>query len=201
VESTPRGPARTLVQTTPAGDAAARWWLVQPVGHVRDGRLELMVKLALLDRAGVDPADLLVAQRVVVEPIVEALRADRDRALGFDRTLAEWRYDTAVAMLAFLDAALVSEHRHPQRLNRGRLPCRATIREADPQHHRVLLAFDQFFLLTNGGSGNSTTSVVMLVYRTGFFGFNLGGAAALSVMLLVALNALQLRVLRKDHTK
>ena len=63
-----------------------------------------------------------------------------------------------------------------------------------------LLAFDQFFLPTNGGSDNSTTSVVMLVDRTGLFGFNLGGAAALSVMLLVALNALQLRVLRKDHT-
>jgi multiple sugar transport system permease protein len=44
----------------------------------------------------------------------------------------------------------------------------------------------------------------MLVYRSAFFGFNLGGAAALSVVLLVALvalNALQLRVLRKDHTK
>jgi multiple sugar transport system permease protein len=64
-----------------------------------------------------------------------------------------------------------------------------------------LLAFDQFFLLTNGGSDNSTTSVVMLVYRTGFFAFDLGGAAAPSVMLLVALNALQLRVLRKDHPK
>jgi len=67
-----------------------------------------------------------------------------------------------------------------------------------------LLAFDQFFLLTNGGPDNSTTSVVMLVYRTAFFGFNLGGAAALSVVLLVALvalNALQLRALRKDHTK
>jgi ABC-type sugar transport system permease subunit len=41
----------------------------------------------------------------------------------------------------------------------------------------------------------------LLVYRTGFFGFNLGGAAALSVMLLVALNALQLRGLRRDRTR
>ncbi len=44
----------------------------------------------------------------------------------------------------------------------------------------------------------------MLVYRTAFCGCNLGGAAALSVVLLVALvalNALQLRALRKDHTK
>jgi multiple sugar transport system permease protein len=44
----------------------------------------------------------------------------------------------------------------------------------------------------------------MLVDRTGFFGFDLGGAAARSVVLLVALvalDALQFRVLRKDHTK
>jgi multiple sugar transport system permease protein len=67
-----------------------------------------------------------------------------------------------------------------------------------------LLAFDQFFILTNGGPDNSTTSIVMVVYRDAFFRFDLGGAAALSVVLLVALvalNALQLRVLRRDSTK
>jgi multiple sugar transport system permease protein len=64
-----------------------------------------------------------------------------------------------------------------------------------------LLAFDQFFILTNGGPDNSTVSMVMVVYRDAFFRFDLGGAAALSVVLLVALvalNALQLRVLRRD---
>ncbi|HZB34345.1 MAG TPA: sugar ABC transporter permease [Streptosporangiaceae bacterium] len=67
-----------------------------------------------------------------------------------------------------------------------------------------LLAFDQFFILTNGGPDNSTTSIVMVVYRNAFFRFDLGGAAALSVVLLVALvalNAIQLRVLRRDGTK
>lgn len=67
-----------------------------------------------------------------------------------------------------------------------------------------LLAFDQFFLLTNGGPDNSTTSIVILVYRTAFLRFDLGGAAALSVALLVvlvALNAVQLRVLRRDNSK
>jgi multiple sugar transport system permease protein len=67
-----------------------------------------------------------------------------------------------------------------------------------------LLAFDQFFILTNGGPDNSTTSIVILVYRNAFLKFDLGGAAALSVVLLVvlvALNALQLRVLRKDQTR
>jgi DNA-binding PadR family transcriptional regulator len=106
VESTPYGPARTVMRVTPDGASAVRWWLSQPVGHVRDVRSELMVKLAMLDRAGTDASDLLNAQRRVIEPIVGALRADRDQARGFDRTLAGWRYETAVATLAFLDEVL-----------------------------------------------------------------------------------------------
>jgi multiple sugar transport system permease protein len=64
-----------------------------------------------------------------------------------------------------------------------------------------LLAFDQFFILTQGQPDNSTLTVVMVIYREAFFRFNLGGAAALSVivlLVLVTLNALQLRVLRRD---
>lgn len=108
VESTPHGPTRTVLRATPYGTAAVRWWLSRPVAHVRDVRSELMVKLAMLDRAGADPAALLTAQRHVIEPIVEALRADRDLAQGFDRTLAGWRYETAVATLAFLDEVLAT---------------------------------------------------------------------------------------------
>ncbi|MFC4591697.1 carbohydrate ABC transporter permease [Sphaerisporangium corydalis] len=63
-----------------------------------------------------------------------------------------------------------------------------------------LLAFDQFFIFTNGGPDNSTVSMVMVIYRDAFFRFDLGGAAAGSVVLLaglVALNVVQMRVLRK----
>lgn len=63
-----------------------------------------------------------------------------------------------------------------------------------------LLAFDQFFILTRGGPDNTTVSLVMVIYREAFVRFDLGGAAALSVVLLVvlvALNVLQLRVLRR----
>jgi multiple sugar transport system permease protein len=62
-----------------------------------------------------------------------------------------------------------------------------------------LLAFDQFYILTRGGPSNSTVSVVMVIYREAFTRFNLGTAAALSTIVLVALlvlNALQFRVLR-----
>jgi multiple sugar transport system permease protein len=63
-----------------------------------------------------------------------------------------------------------------------------------------LLAFDQFFILTQGQPDNSTLTMVMVIYREAFFRFDLGAAAALSVvvlLVLVTLNALQLRVLRR----
>lgn len=65
-----------------------------------------------------------------------------------------------------------------------------------------LLAFDQFFILTEGGPDNSTLSVVMVIYREAFFRFDLGSAAALSVIVLAALivlNVLQLGVLRRGQ--
>ncbi|MEU6724662.1 sugar ABC transporter permease [Nonomuraea wenchangensis] len=60
-----------------------------------------------------------------------------------------------------------------------------------------LLAFDQFFVFTNGGPDNSTVSMVMVVYRDAFFRFDLGGAAALSVVLLVALVGLNTFMMRR----
>jgi multiple sugar transport system permease protein len=63
-----------------------------------------------------------------------------------------------------------------------------------------LLAFDQFYILTQGGPDNSTTTVVMLIYREAFRRFDLGSAAALSVVVLVALlviNIAQFRFLRR----
>jgi multiple sugar transport system permease protein len=63
-----------------------------------------------------------------------------------------------------------------------------------------LLAFDQFFLLTYGGPGSSTVTVVYAIYREAFLKQNLGAAAALSIVLLLALlllNAAQFRGLRR----
>ncbi len=62
-----------------------------------------------------------------------------------------------------------------------------------------LVAFEQFYVLTSGGPDNSTVTVVMTIFRQAFSQFNLGTAAAMSVVVLVALvllNVLQLRVLR-----
>jgi multiple sugar transport system permease protein len=62
-----------------------------------------------------------------------------------------------------------------------------------------LLAFDQFFILTKGAPDNTTVTVVQVIYREAFQRQNLGTAAALSIIVLavlLALNALQFRFLR-----
>jgi DNA-binding PadR family transcriptional regulator len=101
VESGP-GPQRTLHTVTDAGRVAVDEWLRQPVEHVRDLRSHLLMKLALLDRRGIDPGDLLRAQRAVLEPIVRAVAVDRDRHQGFDGVLLAWRHSNASAALHFL---------------------------------------------------------------------------------------------------
>lgn len=102
VESGP-GPQRTRYAATDVGRQAVAGWLAEPVEHVRDMRSQLLLKLALLDRDGTDPAPLLQRQRDVLEPIVTAVAAERDRHIGFDAVLLAWRHATATAALTFLD--------------------------------------------------------------------------------------------------
>jgi DNA-binding PadR family transcriptional regulator len=97
-----RGPLRQMFAATGEGTAEVARWLVTPVLHVRDARSQLLMKLALLDRRGVDPAELLERQRALLEPIVVALM-EQPQATGFDATLAAWRRSTATATFAFLD--------------------------------------------------------------------------------------------------
>jgi multiple sugar transport system permease protein len=62
-----------------------------------------------------------------------------------------------------------------------------------------LLAFDQFVVMTQGGPDNTTITMVMSVYNTAFLSFDLGTAAALSIILLAALvliNAIQMRLVK-----
>jgi multiple sugar transport system permease protein len=62
-----------------------------------------------------------------------------------------------------------------------------------------LLAFDQFTVMTQGGPDNSTVTMVMSIYNTAFTSFDLGKAAALSIIMLIALvviNGVQLRLVK-----
>ena len=103
-QRTSQGPARSLCEATPAGEAAAAAWLGTPVRHPRDVRSELMVKLALLDRGGIDSRDLLQAQLATLLPVAAALD-DRLRATtGFEHTLVLWRHEAMTATVRFLEA-------------------------------------------------------------------------------------------------
>jgi len=65
-----------------------------------------------------------------------------------------------------------------------------------------LVAFEQFYIITAGGPDNTTVTMVMTIFREAFGQFNLGSAAAMSMILLfalVAINLLQLTLLRQDN--
>lgn len=67
-----------------------------------------------------------------------------------------------------------------------------------------LLAFDQFNVLTSGGPDGGTITLVLAIYNTAFQSFDLGKAAALSIVLLIALillNGVQLVLLRSKDTQ
>lgn len=106
-----QGPRRTVYAATPEGRERSREWLRTPVGHVREIRSALLLKLALLDRAGDDPAELLRRQREALEPIAEALAERQAACDGFDAVLLAWRQSTVQAALSFLDAVTPSRAR------------------------------------------------------------------------------------------
>ncbi|HYI23857.1 MAG TPA: sugar ABC transporter permease [Thermomicrobiales bacterium] len=64
------------------------------------------------------------------------------------------------------------------------------------------LAFDQFQVMTAGGPGHATTTIVMLIRKTSFEFFEMGSGSAMSIVLLVilmVLSYLQIRVLRRAN--
>lgn len=101
-----QGPAKSPIDATASGRRLASAWLDRPASHTRDVRSELLAKLALIDRAGADPARLLDAQRDRLGPVAEALREQLAAASGFERTLVLWRCETVSATLRFLDALI-----------------------------------------------------------------------------------------------
>jgi len=63
------------------------------------------------------------------------------------------------------------------------------------------LAFNQFFIMTDGGPGTSTVTVVMSIYNTAFASFDVGLASAMSVVLVIVVGLItfvQFRFLQRD---
>jgi PadR family transcriptional regulator AphA len=92
------GGPRTVLAATPAGTRALRAWLRTPVQHLRDVRSELLLKLALAERPGVDREPLVAAQRTAFAPIFAAMAAEPEP----DDPVARWRHEHARAVERFL---------------------------------------------------------------------------------------------------
>jgi PadR family transcriptional regulator AphA len=93
---------RQLLTATAAGRAHARRWITTPVEHLRDVRTELLVKLALVERAGGDRAALLAAQEAAFADTIDSLVAPGPDDGDLVRL---WRRESARAVRRFLDAA------------------------------------------------------------------------------------------------
>ena len=96
------GRDRVVLAATAAGRRTSERWLETPVPHLRDVRTELLVKLALRQRAGLDNEALLNAQQVLFEPAIDALTSGQ----GGEDLVDLWRRESARAVRRFLDQAL-----------------------------------------------------------------------------------------------
>jgi PadR family transcriptional regulator AphA len=96
------GPNRTVHRLTPEGREALDGWFERPVAHVRELRIELLLKLRLSHRASRDPAPLLTAQKAELAETIDSLTSGGPETDVVDR----WRYHNARAASAFLDDLL-----------------------------------------------------------------------------------------------
>lgn len=95
------GPTKTVHRITDAGEENTKRWLVEPVLHIRDVRVEFLVKLRLMERRGLSPEILITAQRAALEETIDGLvrRPGADDADVVDR----WRSHNARAVSDFLE--------------------------------------------------------------------------------------------------
>jgi hypothetical protein len=81
-------------------------WLAEPVEPVRDVRNLLLLKLFLLNRAGLDSSTLVEAQAARLTPMLEGLESMVDKSEGFDKVMAAWKTASCRTALEFLAAVL-----------------------------------------------------------------------------------------------
>lgn len=101
------GPDRTVLAATRAGRSRMRTWLRTPVTHLRDLRSELLLKIALAQRCGVDIGPMLDAQRGRLDEQVATLSAAAfDPSGRVVDAVALWRHEVACAGQRFLERLL-----------------------------------------------------------------------------------------------
>lgn len=94
------GPKRVVHRITPKGRRRLQSWLNRPVRHVRDMRIEFLLKLSLLRRSDRTPIELIRKQRAALDPTLTALE---EPATDPEDHVESWRRHNALAAVAFLD--------------------------------------------------------------------------------------------------
>lgn len=92
------GPSRVVHRVTGDGRRESRNWLARPVDHVRDIRIEFLLKVALMIRARRSLGPLIAAQRRSLEPTLSAIAE-----VSSNDYVEIWRKHVAGAAGAFLD--------------------------------------------------------------------------------------------------
>ena len=81
---------------------------------MRDVRSTFLLKLILIDRAGLDPEPLLEAQRATVVPAIEALEARLTASGRTERILVHYRLESTRAVVHFIDSSARGAPRQPR---------------------------------------------------------------------------------------
>ena len=97
------GGNRTVLAATRAGRGELLRWLGAPVEHLRDLRSELLLKLVIAERSGIDVTPMLQHQLRIVAAIAASIS---DGPGHTDDVVAAWRRETSEAALRFLDHVL-----------------------------------------------------------------------------------------------
>lgn len=108
-ESGTAGPNRLIHRITPNGRRKLNRWLQQPVDHIRDLRIEFLLKVTLLERNGKSPLELIQRQRLVLKPTLDALDLPTETMIDH---VELWRRHNASAAHAYLDH-LATLYGHP----------------------------------------------------------------------------------------
>jgi PadR family transcriptional regulator AphA len=95
------GGNRTILAATRSGRAQLRAWLATPVVHLRDLRSELLLKLIIAERCGIDSTAMLARQRERIATMVDAIAQQVAQQPG--DVVALWRSEAADAAIRFLD--------------------------------------------------------------------------------------------------
>ena len=98
IEQGDAGPRRAIHRVTGRGRRRLCNWLQRPVAHVRDVRIEFLLKLTVLHRSGRSPLRLISAQMGSLNPTLEAL----DEEVTTDH-VELWRRHNARAVRAYLE--------------------------------------------------------------------------------------------------